>query len=331
MFGDLAKSFGRTFLIAHLVPSILFVSMNIILVKFGLLALPEWMRWENFGIKYLGEKAVVLLLVAFFIALGLQQFNTIIIKLYEGYFIDWLPKWFSGSKFATSICEYQKRLHSKRIREIEQSRQSNNRSQEADIKQFDLTRNFPDEEQTLPTKLGNVIRAFENYVKKIYNIDPITGWIRLIGVIPDPYKGEIEKAQSDFIFVLNLSFLSVSLGIEWLILPGELIWRNLLFTPFLCFFTAYFFYRISCSYAQWWGEYVRSAFDLYRYDLLKKMGVSLPSRPITLQEEKAIWGRVQEHTFYVNDPGEADFQSIGELKFLPRSAQSKQMKSCEDS
>lgn len=328
MFGDLAKSFGRTFLIAHLVPAILFISVKIILVKFGLLALPYWMGWERFGIKYLDEKAIILLLIAFFIASGLQQFNNLIVKMYEGYFIDRLPKRLQVYTFLTSFRKYQKRLYNKRIVEI---KQSNERNEGPEGKQFDLTRNFPDLGEILPTRLGNKIRAFEHYAKKIYNIDPITGWTRLVSVIPSSYKEEIEKSQTDFTFFLNLSFLSVILGIEWLILPGELIWRTLLLIPCFCFFVSYLLYRISCMYAEWWGEYVRSAFDLYRYDLLKQMGSSLPSGPITLQEEKAIWSHVQEHTFYVKDPGEPDFSNVGKLKFLPRSAQSKQTKNCDES
>jgi hypothetical protein len=319
MFGDLARSFGRTFLIAHLVPAILFVSVNMIVVIFGLLAPPTWIIWEKFGIKYLDQKTVVLLLIAFFLGIILQQFNTQIIKIYEGYCMDWFPKWFPLYRLMALSHKHQNRLYCECWKDIQRSK---GKKEDTRSKEFRLTRSFPDKKEILPTTLGNIVRAFESYVSKIYNIDPITGWIRLTAVIPRSYKEEIEKSQNDFNFILNLSFLSAILGIEWLLLPGEISWLIWLFILFCCFIMSYLFYRISCVYARGWGEYVRSAFDLYRFELLKQMGVALPSHPITLKEEMNIWGLVQEYTFFVVDPKKTEYSP--ELKFLPRFEQSKQ-------
>lgn len=319
MFGDLAKSFGRSFLLGNLVPVVLFVSANILLVAFGILTMPQWwIGWQDLGIKYLDHKIAILFLLAVFIALGLQQFRVPLIQLYEGYFGR---EWFPLLKRRVSAYE---RMYIQRIKEIEERRK---KGEDTTLMEFTLSREFAHRGNILPTKLGNIIRAFEYYAHRTYNIDPITGWSRLTAVIPSSYKEEIEKAEVDFNFALNLSFLVAVLGIECFvmaILPGRplRIWSFIVSVG--CFALSYSLYCSSCSYAQWWGEYARSAFDLYRFDLLKQIGVSVPSQGMTLREEKGIWARLQEQTFYGADPGDPLFlPELKELRFLPRPSQLK--------
>jgi len=176
----------------------------------------------------------------------------------------------------------------------------------------------------LERKRKSQIRAFEDYANKIYNIDPITGWPHLTAVIPSSYKEELEKAQVDFNFALNLSFLAIILGFECLFFIGKPNLSRSLVLLICCFTLSYVAYNISCSYARWWGEYVRSAFDLYRYDLLKQLGIYLPPMPLMLKQEKEIWSRLQEQTFFVINSGNPDFQMFPHgLKFLPKSSSAK--------
>jgi len=43
------------------------------------------------------------------------------------------------------------------------------------------------------------------------------------------------------------------------------------------------------SSAREWGEYVKSVFDLYRFELLDAMHIA---RPNTREEEREIWGKI---------------------------------------
>lgn len=325
MFGDIAKTFGRNFLIAHLTPAALFVIANVILMVAGFLVKPEPKYWVAFGLP----KPVMLLIVIAFLALGLRQLNIPIIRLYEGYYgRNWFPllKFFENRR---------KREYRKIKKQIEQMKEEDPAGL---MEEYKLSRSYPPyEEAILPTKLGNLIKAFEYYVHEIYNIDPITSWQRLVAVIPQSHREQIGEAETNFSFVLNLSLISAVLGIECLALwaglwsgPAKSASVTLPIYPskipsvstiaLVFFLLAYIFYRGSFGLASLWGEYVRSAFDLYRYDLLKQMGIFLPSEPITLKEEREkIWGPVQMPTFYAKDPGD-------KLKFLPRSLESAQGK-----
>lgn len=319
MFGDIAKTFGRNFLVANLGPAMLFVATNLILVLTQHLILPNWQIWQLFQAQSLNYKAAILFVSSVFLAIGLQQFNIYLIRLYEGYYGRHR---FPFRQMATS----QRQRFNKLKAEIYRLK---NEKRDAGLKEYLLSRNFADEQEILPTKLGNVIRAFEWYPHKIYNIDPITGWSRLVGVIPQPYQEQLEKNQVDFTFALNISFLSALVGMESCVQFVSELSSAVRLEPFLTavvsFCLSYGVYRWSCSLAAAWGEYIRAAFDLYRYDLLRQMRVFLPGQLVTPQEEKGIWSRVQEYTFYVTDPGSAVFPR--DLQFMPTAPDPKETKS----
>ena len=86
--------------------------------------------------------------------------------------------------------------------------------------------NPPKKDNVLPTKLGNVIRAFEYHSHILYRIDPISSWPRLVAVIPKSYQEQIGEAQSTFSFMLNVSFFSTILVFELLGLVLCLVVQN---------------------------------------------------------------------------------------------------------
>jgi hypothetical protein len=314
MFGDIAKTFGRNFLVAHLAPAILFITAIVVLVLHGSLILAKWTVWDTFYGLTLHYKVAVLFLAGVFISLGLQQFSTQLIRFYEGYYgrDTWL---------ARKATKKQKAQYNQLLKEITDLRA---RGERVGLKEYTLSRQYATTGDILPTKLGNNIRAFESYVHAIYNIDPITGWTRLIGVIPKSYQDQLEKAQVDFVFVLNLSFLSALLaiisGVQFIASCYYwMLWWEPLFVALAFFLLSYGLYRLSCSNARDWGEYVRSAFDLYRLDLLNQLGVFAPTT-VTLRQEKGLWRLVQQHTFRVEDPGTPE--PPNKLEFRPRSSES---------
>jgi hypothetical protein len=52
-------------------------------------------------------------------------------------------------------------------------------------------------------------------------------------------------------------------------------------------------YQLSFAAATNWGETVKSAFDLYRLDLLGQMGVKLNKTEFSSAEEQDIWHELQ--------------------------------------
>jgi hypothetical protein len=63
---------------------------------------------------------------------------------------------------------------------------------------------------------------------------------------------------------------------------------------------AYLFYLGAISRAAAWGEIVKSAFDLYRWDLLESMGYQ--QKPQTRKAERSLWGDISVQMIYGDHP-----------------------------
>jgi len=182
-----------------------------------------------------------------------------------------------------------------------------------------------DENDLLPTRLGNVLRASELYADEKYKLNSLVMFPKLIHVLPSHFANELEDKNNRFIFLLHSSFLSCILGLVSLIVgladiiavplckytfmpnffansvcakgfiyrgfsvlsPGGYLLLGLLF-----FITGYIIYRISVSAAREFALQIRAGFDLYRFDLLRQLNYQLPA---TLNEEKQIWELLSEY------------------------------------
>jgi hypothetical protein len=179
----------------------------------------------------------------------------------------------------------------------------------------EISANYPERRSLiLPTRLGNVIRSFEYYPSREYGIDSIALWPRMVAVIPKEYALVMDDAKTTFDFMMNCSALSFLLAASMLIVsliyPARLASR----TSFLyglieiAVFTAssYFFYRLSINRVGAWGSLVRGSFDLYRWDLLKKLGYE--QKPDSRVEERKLWGDISRQIVY-GDPYEKSMLS----------------------
>lgn len=166
--------------------------------------------------------------------------------------------------------------------------------EEVGVARYELVRDFPwERDKTLPTKLGNAISAFENHPFQVYNIDPSTGWYRLMAITPEGYRKQMADAEASFLAVLNLTAVSYVVSAEFLavsILWGDARW---LVAGAVACVVGWVAYRYSCDLAKTSGEYFRSAFDLYRLDLLRQVGVRTQD-VMTPQQERNLWAEVQD-------------------------------------
>ncbi len=164
---------------------------------------------------------------------------------------------------------------------------------------------YPDRRDLiLPTRLGNVIRSFEYYSNREYGIDSIEIWPRLVAVIPKDYAVSIDDTKTTFDFMMNCSLLSIMLSFT--ILVTGLLYPAPLFsiTPAIYWIIkivslvllSYFFYLISINRADAWGLLVKSAIDLYRWDLLKKLGYK--QDPKQRKDERELWGEISRQIIY---------------------------------
>jgi hypothetical protein len=146
---------------------------------------------------------------------------------------------------------------------------------------------YPDREDfVLPTRFGNVLRAFEVYSRVIYGLEAIQGWPRLVSVIPVDFRETIDdaKAQLDFWVNLWVGGLVVALFYGVLFAAKGLVPQP--WIPAVALLIAFFAANGARAAAGQWGALVMSAFDLFRGDLCKKLGLKMPS---TITKEREMW------------------------------------------
>lgn len=142
-------------------------------------------------------------------------------------------------------------------------------------------RRFPIDEDTgnfvadFPTRLGNLLAAYEQYPKTRYGMDSIFYWNRIWLVIDKDTRTMIDDqaAVADSVVYVTAAFFIDGLIALLYILLKWLVQFNPLFLPgtnilFLLVFIlpiiGYFCYRFSLHLHAGYGEIFKSCFDIYR-------------------------------------------------------------------
>lgn len=309
MFGEIAKTFGRNFLVACFIPAGFWIAGNAAL-RLVLKRLIFWPVLESLN----SGKGIVLLVCTCLLGLVIGVAQNPLIQVFEGYksqyfrngaivmglsaalLFHWPPPvpraWIAAAAIA-ALCALVwaghpigKWWHRGRLRRAQGK---------TDLQaKYEFYRRFPKEPNILPTRLGNSIRAFESHAA-VYNMEPISSWYRLVAVIPKDYQEQIGAAEANFQAVINTAAAGLALALETLgIYIWKQDWRWLTATAALTA-ASYVLYRFACSYAEApWGEYVRSAFDLYRLDLLRQLGIKVSPPDLSLEAEGKLWYAVQQ-------------------------------------
>ena len=155
---------------------------------------------------------------------------------------------------------------------------------------------FPDRESlVLPTPFGNTLRAFETYPRVMYGMESIDGWSRLLAVVPGDYRDLIDSSKAHVDFWVNLGFLSLVLVIGDISLWGVYgitppIWL-LVISIIVLMISPWRAQRLAVE----WGDYVKGAFDVYRFNLLDLLSIK---RPESRKEESQIWKNFSQAIIY---------------------------------
>jgi hypothetical protein len=147
-----------------------------------------------------------------------------------------------------------------------------------------LRRAFPpDPSVLLPTRLGNVLRAAESRAGEPYGLDAVVAWPRLYPLLPEPVRAIVDDQRDGLDLAARFCAVfaaaaAVSAGLLvasgwWLLVPAA--WVTLAFLS----------YRGAITAAVAYGEGIRAAIDLHRFDLLTALHLPLPA---TLEQERAI-------------------------------------------
>ena len=304
---SIAGQFAKPLLLSALLP-VLVVTSLFLLVTYPLFPVPLSLpaAVEKLDPSWQIAASTVLALVA---AMLLYILNTPIARLFSGYPWKDVPP---GSWLARLRRSQFRRLKSRRdglmtiVKSLDAVDEDVVRNRLLDALTplaRRLNEDFPyREDLMLPTKLGNVIRNFEDYSREQYGISTVTLWPRLVAVIDSRYATGIDDAKMGFDFALNCTALFASAAILTLVLAlsadasGAWLAAAALRTALFGGFAA-LAYAAAVNRARGWGSYVKAAVDLYRGALLKQMSYQYTLESIA-DERARIWtGLASEWNF----------------------------------
>ncbi len=159
----------------------------------------------------------------------------------------------------------------------------------------------------MPTRLGNALRAAEAYPgdEERWGLDAVFWWPRLYLVLPDSARTQVDDARAGLDQLVVLTMLSAAFGVVALALSGAGL--NLA-VGLSCAAGAFALsrgrYLAGVTAATVFGDLVRSCYDLYRGDLLARLGWKMPP---TLKRERQLWGALGQQLYRrgTTPPGDA--------------------------
>jgi hypothetical protein len=153
-------------------------------------------------------------------------------------------------------------------------------------------------EDVLPTRLGNALRAAEDYSgdDERYGVDAVFFWPRLYLILPADARTQVDEGRSAMDRMVLLASLAVAFPVAALgtIALAGTAWRAWLLASIVAVAVAVLGYRAAVAAAMAFGDLVRSCFDLYRRALLTQLGLTLPA---TLPAERELWRALQQQLY----------------------------------
>jgi hypothetical protein len=310
MFGQLPKLFDRSFFIGFFLPaSLMFAGVVGTLTAFDYVNSAMWAiiiaHQSVFG-------AALSVVIIWFVSILLMALNRPVIRLVEGYG--------RGNPFNVFLLrrkqEFEKRIdplfdkmdqiiQAGRIGGVEPDQEDDFR-----VRLWNAVNSYPRNiEDVLPTRVGNVMRAYERYPDVVYGMEAIVLWPRIFMIIPEEARSRIREGESLFQFDLNALIAgSVSLVVYVMMVvvavqsshPNEL-WMALRwsFIPVISALLAWFGWSQLPNSAAERGEPIKAVFDLYRAVFAEALGLELPP---THEAERIMWELVsQRMTFRLSE------------------------------
>jgi hypothetical protein len=213
MLSSLPKLADRAFILGTFLPTLLFAACLL-----GLFHDYELVKtWRvALAAKDLGQ-AVFLLFAVWVLAVLTLLLNHWIYRLLEGYMF---PSW---------VAEPLKNRNRKRLhRSLQRLDMEKNTTLNRGAFWFGLLQLTPlRDDEVLPTRFGNAIRAFETYASEIYGADTISIWPRLTSVMSKEVMQQIQDARSRVDFFINcclFSFITALLALMRIMLQTASIY-----------------------------------------------------------------------------------------------------------
>ncbi len=312
-FTEYLDRLGGNFLVAAMIPSLGLVIACLIVFN-PILNVSSGFQVEN-GVYSLLGISLVVAVPTIIIGFTLTALNTFLLKLFEGYvFFHHFSFMRDGHAIAAkTLIKKRKCLK----RELERLECMNTRSREEDEQLAHIRSEYyavsadydqrypPPSLPVMPTKFGNILKASEAYSGTRYGMDAVQFWPRLWHVIPASYRRSIDEARNELSFLVNMSTLCVVFFLLCLLGmivtfaafgsqgPIPVLENGLRYVAagLVALGMTWFFNKAALFSVGDFGMMIRSAYDLFRLDLLEQLRLKTPKDSV---EEFRIWKNIGE-------------------------------------
>jgi hypothetical protein len=296
MFGELPKLFDRNFAVGFFLPVAIFITISgLILSQYGFA--PNIIA---FVATDLLVGTTILGLLSWVGGILLLAVNRDLYRLMEGYG-KYNPvklfAWFEKRRYQKTVSELEKLDDEyRKCYQTKKEFPAKSRTKRNQLMR-QLAEEFPDKEEfLLPTPFGNVLRSFEVYPRVMYGLESIDGWGRLLAVIPKDYIELIDAAKSQVDFWINMAVVFILLQIEYVGLVFIIGDHHLNLWIVLLFIVLGTIPPLrATSAAREWGDFVKSAFDMFASAMRESLGFNSPK---DRDEEAGQWKSFSQAIIY---------------------------------
>ncbi len=251
----------------HLLAAVAFWGAGLFTVAWnvGWAAFLSWLLETDVTTSVL--RGIALLVVAIASTALVDLLETSVLQAVEGYwpypFAKLVP-WLAELQFR---CYWKKRELWERLNSIRESRLSGRMcaaraSLDADLTHYPTRRN-----RFLPTRIGNILRAAEEYPQVRYGLAMSVCWPRLWLVLPEKAREEVNEARGQLDAAAQ-GFLWSILFLSWV----QAAWWALILSALgMCIA-----YQEMKRAAALYGDLLRASFDLYRFELYAQVHLKPP-------------------------------------------------------
>lgn len=295
MFTDLPKLLGKAFAVGFYLPATVLLS--------GLLLVLRAFKLVDTDLAFIPTDflgVAVSIFAAWLVAILMMALNRPIVRTLEGYGTG-NPLKLMQPAVNRHFDKNVEPLFSK-AREIKKAR-AEKRPEPKTAPDFSkklrlAVEGYPTQKEwLLPTKFGNRMRAFEIYSYEVYGLDAIPAWPRLIMILPESARNQLQEARS----LLDFSVSLVASALIILVTYGCLALHSnstpAFWIPIAAVALWWTGQILILRAADQWGEQVKSAIDLYRRDLSKQLDLQHPEKAT---EERRMWSLTNRMMIYRN-------------------------------
>jgi hypothetical protein len=280
LWKELGEGFGRRWVLTVFGPALLFWGLSLFLY-FEIRGWTEVLNWWESLVPAAQTWFVAgALAVVVFAAMLLEQLTTPIARLFEGYW-PWpfhgLARRLSGRR-REGLQAKQQRFSQLKVKEWRGQATPDERAEVARL-EAELANRPPHPALSMPTPLGDVLRAAEEYPRLRYGLDPVVTWSRLYPSLSETLKAALAQARGNMDALLRVITLSLVFALVWgiwLAVAGEFLLAAAAVGGGAIVVLASYVGAVQA--AAGYGDLLRAAFDLHRFDLYAALHWPLPER-----------------------------------------------------